>query len=322
MSVLGSIYGSAAYTRNALYDRGLLHSRHLEGPVISVGNLSVGGSGKTPFTILLGKLLKSRGIKFDVLSRGYGRDTRSVLLVDPSGSPREFGDEPILIARTLQAPVIVGKSRHEAGLFAEQKFGPQLHILDDGFQHRSLARDFDIVLVSSRDMDDGFLPAGRLREPPSSLQRADAVVTADHLSQTFLLHLNKPVWTIRRGVVVENSPTRPIVFCGIAQPALFLSQLRMAGIEPAGEMVFRDHHRYGPRDVQSLQKLRDQRQANGFITTEKDAINLAERLGSLQPVAVAQVTMELEDSANAVDTMLRMISSRSPRHEKILSSHE
>ncbi|HEY1801621.1 MAG TPA: tetraacyldisaccharide 4'-kinase [Terriglobales bacterium] len=322
MSVLGSIYGSAAYARNALYDHGLIHPRNLEGPVISVGNLSVGGSGKTPFTILLGKLLKSRGIKFDVLSRGYGRDTRGVLLVDPSGSPREFGDEPILIARTLQAPVIVGKSRHEAGLFAERKFGPQLHILDDGFQHRSLARDFDIVLVSSRDMDDGFLPVGRLREPPSSLRRADAVVTADHLSQTFLLHLNKPVWTIRRGIAVEAPPTRPIVFCGIARPAIFLSQLRAVGIEPAGEMLFRDHYRYGPRDVQSLQKLRDQRQANGFITTEKDAINVGEQLSSLGPVTVAQVTMELEESANAVDTMLRMISSRSTRHEKILSSHE
>src|SRR6185312_6285210 len=322
MSILGTVYGSVVYTRNALYDRGLLRSHHLEGPVISVGNLSVGGSGKTPFTLLLGKLLHSRGIRFDVLSRGYGRDSRGVLLVDRSGSPREFGDEPLLLARALQSPVIVGENRYHAGKFAEQKFGPRLHILDDGFQHRSLARDFDIVLVSSRDMDDGFLPSGRLREPPSSLHRAHAIATPDHLSQTFLLHLNKPVWTIRRGAVVENPPTRPVVFCGIARPALFLSQLRDAGIEPAGEMVFRDHHRYGPRDVQSLQKLRDQQQANGFITTEKDAINLGENLRSLEPVAIAQVTMELEDSANAVDAMLRMISSRSPRHEKILSAHE
>lgn len=322
MSILGAVYGSAVYARNALYNRGLLRSRRLEGPVISVGNLSVGGSGKTPFTILLGKLLKSRGIKFDVLSRGYGRDTRGVFQVNPSGPPQQFGDEPLLIARVLQSPVIVGASRYDAGLFAERKFGPQLHLLDDGFQHRSLARDFDIVLVSSHDMDDGFLPVGRLREPPSSLQRADAVVTSDHLSPTFLLHLNKPVWTIRRGVVVEAPPTRPVVFCGIARPATFLSQLRAAGIEPAGEMVFRDHYRYGPRDVQSLQKLRDQWQANGFITTEKDAINLGEHLSSLGPVTIAQVTMELEDSANTVDAMLRMISSRSTRHEKILSSHE
>jgi tetraacyldisaccharide 4'-kinase len=322
MSILGAVYGSVVYARNALYDRGLLRWRRLEGPVISVGNLSVGGSGKTPFTILLGNLLKSRGIKFDVLSRGYGRSSRGVFQVDPTGSPRKFGDEPILIARALQSPVIVGESRHEAGVFAERKFGPQLHILDDGFQHRSLARDFDIVLVSSRDLDDGFLPAGRLREPPSSLRRADVVVTADHLSQTFFLHLNKPVWTIRRGVAVEAPPTRPIVFCGIARPAIFLSQLRASGIEPAGEMVFRDHYRYGPRDVQSLQKLRDQRQANGFITTEKDAINLGEHLSSLAPVTIAQVTMELEDAANAVDAMLRMISSRSASHEKILSAHE
>ena len=322
MSVLGAVYGSAVHARNALYNRGLLASRHLEGPVVSVGNLSVGGSGKTPFTILIGNLLNSRGVKFDVLSRGYGRSSRGVLLVNPSGSPREFGDEPILIARDLQSPVIVGASRHAAGVFAEQKFGPQLHILDDGFQHRSLARDFDIVLVSSRDLDDGFLPSGRLREPPSSLHRADVVVTADHLSQTFLLNLNKPVWTIQRGLVVKAPPTRPVVFCGIARPAIFLSQLRALGIEPSGEKLFPDHHRYGPRDVQLLQKLRDQRHADGFITTEKDAMNLGEHLHDLGPVSIAGVTMELDDAANAVDAMLRIISSRSPRHEKILSAHE
>ena len=167
-----------------------------------------------------------------------------------------------------------------------------------------------------------FCPPAGFANRRHLCDRADAMATADHLSQTFLLHLNKPVLTIRRSIVVENPPTRPIVFCGIARPAIFLSQLRAAGIEPAGEMVFRDHHRYGPRDVQSLQKLRGQRQANGFITTEKDAINLREQLGSLGPIAIAQVTMELDDSANAVDAMLRMISSRSPRHEKILSAHE
>jgi tetraacyldisaccharide 4'-kinase len=316
VSLLGSIYGAGVRTRNALYDRGTFQSHRLQGPVVSVGNLSVGGSGKTPFTILLGELLVARGIQFDVLSRGYGRDTRGVFLVDPNGPPQKFGDEPLLIARRLNSLVVVGESRFEAGKFAEQKFGPHLHILDDGFQHRSLSRDFDLVLLSSNDLKDDFLPTGRLRDPISSLKRADAIVTADDLRLPPTIA--KPIWKIRRGIVTDNSPTRPVAFCGIARPEIFLSQLKAAGVDIAGEITYRDHHRYTAQDVQDLLKLRDQRNANGFITTEKDAINLGEHLEKLGPVAVAKVAMELEDAANALDTMLRIISSRSPSHEKIL----
>ena len=176
MNPLSALYGASVKARNDLYDRGALKIRRMPGPVVSIGNLTVGGSGKTPFLITLGELLKARGIGFDVLSRGYGRATKGVGLVDPEGSPRDFGDEPLLIARKLQVPVIVGEDRYAAGQFAEEKFGPQLHLLDDGFQHRRLARDFDIVLITPTDAGDSLLPTGRLREPLSSLSRADAVV--------------------------------------------------------------------------------------------------------------------------------------------------
>src|ERR1700683_3402137 len=138
---LSAIYGAVVRTRNALYDWKVVRAHALQGSVISVGNLSAGGSGKTPFVILLGELLKARGIRFDVLSRGYGRKSTGVLLVDPAGLAQEFGDEPLLIARKLQVPVIVGEDRYRAGRFAEAKLGPQLHLLDDGFQHRALGRD-------------------------------------------------------------------------------------------------------------------------------------------------------------------------------------
>ena len=150
--------------RNGLYRKGYLPQKRLQGPVVSVGNISAGGSGKTPFVMLLGELLKARGLKFDVLSRGHGRESQGVWLVDPGGLPQQFGDEPLLIARKLQVPVIVGEDRYDAGKFAESRFGVQLHLLDDGFQHRSLARDFDIVLVTAQDASDRLLPAGRLRE--------------------------------------------------------------------------------------------------------------------------------------------------------------
>ena len=178
MNLLGSIFGAGVQLRNHLYDRGILRSRRLAGPVVSVGNLSVGGSGKTPFVLLLGELLRAREVRFDILSRGYGRKTKGVLLVDPAGSSHDFGDEPLLLARRLAVPVIVGEDRYQAGLFAEKRFGPQLHLLDDGFQHRSLARDFDIVLITPEDTRDSMLPGGRLREPPRSLARADAIVLA------------------------------------------------------------------------------------------------------------------------------------------------
>src|SRR5436305_13614270 len=137
MNLSSSLFGLGVSGRNALYDANLLRAKKLSGPVVSIGNLSVGGSGKTPFVLLLGDLLKARGIKFDILSRGYGRKTRGVILVDSAGPAHEFGDEPLLISRRLNVPVIVGEDRHAAGIFAESSFGPQLHLLDDGFQHRA-----------------------------------------------------------------------------------------------------------------------------------------------------------------------------------------
>ena len=150
MNPLSPIYALAVGVRNSLYDLQMLPTKRLNGPVVSVGNLSVGGSGKTPFVILLGELMKARGIPFDILSRGYGRQTRGVLLVDPGGCSPDFGDEPLLMARRLDIPVIVGEDRYQAGLFAEQKFGPQLHVLDDAFQHRALARDGDHLTGTAR----------------------------------------------------------------------------------------------------------------------------------------------------------------------------
>jgi tetraacyldisaccharide 4'-kinase len=259
---------------------------------------------------LLGELLKKRGTKFDIFSRGYGRKTRGVALVDPAGSPHDFGDEPLLMARRLGVPVIVGESRYAAGVFAENQFGPQLHLLDDGFQHRSLARDFDIVMVTPEDARDRLLPAGRLREPLTSLRRADAVVlTSGASAESFPLD-KKVVWKARRGILPTNVPGKPVVFCGIARPKNFVTQLRTAGIEPVAEAFYRDHHAYTEQDVRDLLNLRQRSEADGFVTTEKDAVNLGGYLAVLEPLAVVPVKMELIDAANAVDTMMARIAER------------
>lgn len=313
MNPLTGLYGAGIGLRNKLFDRGVLPALRLERPVISVGNLSAGGTGKTPFVIALGDLLKERGIRFDVLSRGYGRKTRGVRVVDPEGNASEFGDEPLLIARKLGVPVIVGERRYDAGKIAEQKFQTQMHILDDGFQHRSLARDFDIVLMTAQDLSDRLLPSGRLREPLSSLRRADSIVAPHDFAADHPAMQNKLVWRMQRAIVLDGVPSTPVVFCGIARAQQFFAQVRAAGVAPVAEIAFRDHHAYGPRDLQRLVTMRRELGAGGFLTTEKDAVNLGRLRDGLEPLAVAALKLTLDHPGELVDTILARIAARKPR---------
>jgi len=310
---LSALYGAAVRLRNELHDRGTLTVNRLEGPVVSIGNLTVGGSGKTPFLILLGELLKQRGVAFDVLSRGYLRQTKGLAMVDPNGLASDFGDEPLLIARNLEVPVIVGENRRQAGEMAEATFGPQLHLLDDGFQHRKLGRDFDIVMVTPTDAQDSLLPSGRLREPIASLARADAVVLTNNTPENGLGLRNQLVWRVRRDIVPPETQEPCFAFCGIARPDNFFTQLRSAQVVLADTRSFRDHHRYDDNDVRELQRLRRQAGAQAFVTTEKDAVNLGTNLQALQPIHVVPVRMKLEDADAALDAMLATIAERRQR---------
>jgi len=303
------LFGAGVHLRNRWYDSGALKSRELAGPVVSIGSISVGGAGKTPFTILLGQLLKQRGIAFDILSRGYRRTTKGSAIVDPAGSPRDFGDEPLMMARKLGVPVIVGEDRYEAGILAENTHGVRLHLLDDGFQHRRLKRQFDIALVTRQDLSDCLLPAGRLREPLSALGRADAVVLMDTNADALSATIKNP-WQIRRGLAVKEAPPKPIAFCGIARPQRFLEQLRNDGIHPVATWNFHDHHAYTDADVRWLLRLRDRREGGGFITTEKDAINLGSLANQLQPLAIAKVEMTLDNADRCLDFLLETLKAR------------
>ena len=332
--MLSSLFATGVHLRNALYDSGRLRVRHLEGPVVSVGSISVGGAGKTPFVIALGELLKERGLPFDVLSRGYRRRSKGVLPVDPAGSPADFGDEPLLIAQRLGVPVIVGEHRFDAGAWAEKKFGPRLHLLDDGFQHRRLARDFDIVLLTAPDLEDRLLPAGHLREPLASIRRADAVVISDDINSTHLpLHGDQMLWRLRRGIelapplrlqsgiaVGPAAPSRSgdtsgapqttgplLAFCAIARPPRFFDDLHKAGIHVAQTLTFPDHHAYTQPDIAALLSAARSSNASGFITTEKDLINLGPLASQLQPLSIARVTLELLDGRHAIDRLVQTL---------------
>ena len=313
MNPFSALYGAAVHVRNELYDRGMIAVQSLQGPVVSIGNLVAGGSGKTPFLILLGELLQERRVAFDVLSRGYRRQTQGVAIVDPGGLARDFGDEPLLIARKLGVRVVVGEDRLQAGELAEATFGPQLHLLDDGFQHRRLARDFDIVLVTSTDAQDSLLPVGRLREPIASLARADAIVlTNDTPADGLRLH-EQLVWRVRRDIVPPETLDPCFAFCGIARPERFFAQLQAAQVVLAGTRSFRDHHRYTDADVRDLQRSGQQAGASLFLTTEKDAVNLGELLQALQPIHAVHLRMQLENADAALDAMLAVIAERRQR---------
>jgi tetraacyldisaccharide 4'-kinase len=233
------------------------------------------------------------------------------------GDAARFGDEPVLIRqRLVDVPVIVSESRYQAGVEAERQFQTDLHLLDDGFQHRKLARDFDIVLLSPRDLEDRLLPLGRLREPLSSLARADAIVWPADAADTPALAVlaGKPLWRVRRGIQLPpGSPSRPFVFCAIADPKRFRRDLENAGVQPAGFRCFRDHHAYSGSDVAALRREADQAGANGFVTTEKDAVKLGDFREQLGESSVARLAVELEKPQEAVSMILQKIGLFVPR---------
>ena len=313
------VYAAAAAAKNAAYDRGRAKLQQLSWPVVSLGNLSVGGAGKTPLVIRLAQLLAGENVTVDVLSRGYGRSGSGVERVDPEGDAARFGDEPLLIARAAKVPVYVGASRYEAGLLAEGESergsgGVGIHLLDDGFQHRRLARALDIVVVHASDFEEGLLPAGRLREPLASLKRASAIVlrAEDRNLEAELRRreISAPVWIQHRKVAVEFV-TRAVAFCGIARPEEFFGALRGQNVDLAATLTLRDHQTYSQREIDRLTRTLRNNTANCFVTTEKDAarLSLAQRmqLENVAPLRVVRLEVSLEDENAIVGQLTSLI---------------
>lgn len=344
LAPLSPIYGAGVGAKNYAYERGWLAAQRLRQPVISVGNLSVGGSGKTPLTIRLAELLSGQGLAVDVLSRGYGRSSRAVERVDPGGGAERgadrFGDEPLLIARRTGLPVFVGASRYEAGLLAEsaamsQDRGnstseglaaghsslavplPAVHLLDDGFQHRQLFRDVDIVALHRSDFAEGLLPAGRLREPLAALRRADFAVLreqdAEFQEQLAHLGVRAEIWWMRRNLDLPPglAGRRVAAFCGIARPEELFSSLTAGAATLALAKSFSDHHRYVRADAQGLAAAAAAVRAEAFATTEKDAVKLdsgmLKILEAVAPVCIARLEVTLRDEARVVRQLLEQL---------------
>jgi tetraacyldisaccharide 4'-kinase len=317
LAPLELVYASFVRARNARFDR--MAAQRLRWPVVSVGNLSVGGAGKTPLVICLARMLEREGWGADVLSRGYGRSSQTAERVDGAGDAARFGDEPLLIARAAGVPVYVGASRYEAGLLAEAETGgggPHVHLLDDGFQHRQLARDLDIVVMHRSDLRERLLPAGRLREPLSSLERAGVIVLRAEdaeLAATLRGYAARDCrfWHMRRTLALSSTGKRAVAFCAIARPEEFFRALTAAGVDVVERVSFRDHHRYTAGDIERLVKLARRHGCDEFVTTAKDEVKLDAslrlQLNAVAPLRTAALTVEIENEAAAVSQLVSLL---------------
>ena len=308
MSALSALYGRVASARRAWFDRRPHIVRRLPYPVVSVGNLVVGGSGKTPVTALLARLLTADGERPAILSRGYARRQRTdgVVVVSDAHQvlepPVSAGDEPFMLATALPGvPVLVCEDRYVAGVLAHRRFGATVAILDDGFQHLQLGRDVNLLLVGLPDLDEAVLPAGRLREPLAAATAADALVvsgsTNDAESASALLGV-KPWFTLemRHGepasAVARDTPV--VAVAGIARPERFFAALVRDRWNVAERVAFPDHHWFTAGDVERVDVAARTARAGAVLTTDKDMARLA---GSpLPPPRVPWVAVPLHAS--------------------------
>ncbi|HXE79373.1 MAG TPA: tetraacyldisaccharide 4'-kinase [Vicinamibacterales bacterium] len=313
LGLSSGIYGRAVLARRRLIEARPASRLRLNAPVISIGNLNVGGSGKTPFTAWLAARLANSGYRPSILSRGYRRTapTNAVVIVSDGSRVRAdlpaAGDEPLMLARAVPAAaVLVCPERYRAGRVAEGELGSNVHLLDDGFQHLRLDRDVDLVMLDERDLRDRPLPAGRLREPLEALRSADAIMwTGDpaHAADVGALTGVKDVFPVRRvagpvrtwmagaqgtaraqagmeGQVAGAQGSGPttgepvLALAAIAHPERFFEELEDIGVDVRARMAFPDHHPYTAGDVERIRKAAAGCGAAWVITTEKDLVRL------------------------------------------------
>jgi len=315
---LSSVYGRLLEARARRYATGRSTSHRLAYPVVSVGNLTLGGTGKTPFVELLARRLRFEGKRPAILSRGYGRRSHGVVVVSTGEGPRvdaqEGGDEPVELARRLTGVIIVvARHRLDAARAAEQ-LGADLFLLDDGYQHLRLQRDVDLLLLDARDPfgGDRFPPRGRLREPLSALSRADAFIftrvepgrpspaarrTVERWNREALIFTARirPIGVFdENGSALEGhglATRRFVAVCGVAQPETFTTTLAELDLFAEARIVFGDHHRYRKRDFARIAREADRTASSWVLTTEKDAVKLRGRLSL--PIATVRQAAEL-----------------------------
>ena len=303
LQTLSLAYLLIVQARLFLYKTGILKTNRLGCPVISVGNLTLGGTGKTPIVAYIASFFIDKGLKPVILSRGYGRSSKTSIAIVSNGEnillkPGEAGDEPYLLAENNPTvPVIVGKDRFRTGETAIKKFNPDVIILDDGFQYLSLASDLNIVLLNCiKPLGNGYIfPAGPLREPASALQRADMILythsdeAPDNCCENLPVRKDilklKTIHTFDKIVRIndqkkispeELNKKKVVLFCGIGEPDSFKKRVEQHGAEIVYYKYFPDHYVYKAGDLQSLHKAAENLKADFILTTQKDSVKIKE----------------------------------------------
>ena len=333
---LSLLFSSVVRVRNFLYEKDVLHSAQLPLHIISVGNLTVGGTGKTPFVLWLARLLHARRHRVGILSRGYKGKNTGVTTVGTDGraqaTPEEVGDEAVMLARTFSGVVLAGRDRVRAARLAQETHGVEVLILDDGFQYRRLDRSLDILLLDSRQKETWLLPAGPFREPSTATRRADVVVVTKgetaqaqqdyaaslHIRKkplffanprpTALVHSTHGEWQELPLFLLAHK--KVMMVSGVAAPDLFHRFVREAEAEIIDMMVFPDHHVYTERDWQAI--VSASRACDFVVTTEKDLVKLEQFPFAADKLVALRTAMEV----NEVEQFLAAVESQLKGKEK------
>ncbi len=324
LSPLTIVYKNVIKIRNKLFDKGILKVEFVEKKVISVGNLTVGGSGKTPLVISIVKYLKKRPMKVGVLSRGYGRNTKGYKLVSDGNkfllNARDSGDEIFLVSEECKIPTAVSEKRVIGAKNFINDIDLDVIVLDDAFQHRWIGRDFNILVIDQRflsnvnSFDQRLLPLGSMREPFESIKRADAVVINKKFSPKITIpmrvrkYLNdKDVFFCQYKVVgifdvktnkeystKDFEGQNSLVVCGIAKPFSFLRVLNINNININNQLIFVDHKNYTNKEVQEIRKIFYDTNSYSVLTTHKDAVKLMEFRKELDDIDIYYLKIEVE----------------------------
>jgi tetraacyldisaccharide 4'-kinase len=321
LGAIGKLYSFVAEVRNTLYDRGAFESYSLGARTISIGNITTGGTGKTPLVAYVAEILADAGEKVCILTRGYGRQNpRDRVLVSDGTNvlvdARTGGDEPVELARKLigKAVVVSDSDRVSAAKWAKEEFGITAFVLDDGFQHRRAKRDLDIVCIDATNPFGGgnVLPAGRLREPLRNLARAGVIVitrsdmvdeASNPMHEISRYNRSAPVFLARSIIRNQTAVTKPFAFCALGNPENFLDLLARAGYELRGSQAFPDHHNYSQAEIVELEAAALASNGEALLTTAKDMVKL-EDLTFTMPVSVIEIRTEIDNEGAFRDLII------------------